>query len=426
MIIWFALLIPFVGCIATYITWKYRFVWWELMLPTIVSFLFILITKFSVERAMTNDTQYMGGMIVEARYYEYWETWVTRTCSYTTTCCCDSKGQNCQTTTHYYDCSYCDHNNPYWRAYDDQGHSWSISKSEYNRLLKQWKATPQFIELNRDIDYHGSCGKDGDMYSIRWNGEMMTSETSTWEGEYTNKVQASKSNFNLKEISNKEAKKIGLYTYPNVDGYSQPNILGLDSLTYLNYGDKKSAQIKFEYFNGYYGPKRKIRLFILLFFDKPISIASTQQSYWDGGNKNEMVICIDVKKSTGEINWVYPFSWTENKRVAVDLREDISNLKILNFDSLYTVVDQSTPEFKYRDFDQYNYLQIDQPTWEIWFVYLMTLAITIGILWYGYNNEYVGDPDDENETNNKKVIKNWFTELVQKIKNRYKKLKNGY
>lgn len=408
MIVWFALIIPFIGCIATYVTWKYRFVWWELMLPTIVSFLIILVTKFAVERAITNDTQYMGGIIVEARYYEYWESWVEQTCSYTTTCCCDSKGENCQTETHYYDCSYCSHHNPYWEVYDDQGHSWYISESEYNRLKKEWGATPQFNELDRNIHYDGGCGQDGNMYSIRWDGNPLTSETSTWTGDYVNKTQASKSNFNLKNINKKEAKRLGLYNYPTLDGYTQSNILGLDSLTHMSSLEKYTATKMFNFFNGNYGPKRKIRLYVLLFFDKPISIASDQESYWDGGNKNEMVVCIDLNKSTGEINWVKPFSWTENKRIAVDLREDISNLKTLNFDSLYKVVDQSTPQFKYRDFAEYNYIQIDPPKWEVWFLYIVTLVVTIGILWYGYENKFMNDFDTENKHGSPIHFKNWI------------------
>lgn len=401
MTIWLSMLIPIIGCFLAYTIWKHKFVWWELLVPTAACFIFVLITKFSVEKALLSDTEYRGGLIVEARYYESWETWVTKTCSERYACGSYTTGTGKNRTTHtkyctrYYDCSYCDRNSAYWVAYDNQGHNWYISEEEYHRLRVQWNAGPQFVELNRSIKYRNGCGKDGDMYSIRWSGDMLKSESSTWVTPYDNHVQVSKSNFDLRDISEKEAKRYGLYEYPKVDGFKQKNILGLDSLTFLAENYKRGAHKMFEYFNGNNGPTRKIRVFVLLFHDKPIDVAIKQRSYWDGGNKNEVVICIDVDKATGKLNWVYPFTWGENKRIKIDLREDIMNLKTLNFTSLYHVVDKSTEGFVYRDFHQFDYLSVDPPTWEVWFVYIFTLGITIGFLYYGYQNEFEDTPEKE-------------------------------
>ena len=397
MIIWFALIIPFIGCVVAYLIWKKHFVWWELLLPTAIASLFILITKFSVETYLLSDTEYQGGLIVEARYYEYWETWVKKTCSSRYACGTYTTGTGKTRTTHtryctrYYDCSYCDNNNPYWVAYDDQGHSWNISQDEYNRLKEQWKSTPEFVELNRKINYKNGCGKDGDMYRICWDGNILSSESSTWTSTYENHVQVSKSHFDLREITDEDAKKFGLYDYPKISNYKQKNILGLDSVFFLETKYKNGAYKLFEYLNGNYGPKRKLRVYVLLFSNKPYDIGIKQKNYWLGGNKNEIVICIDVDKNTGKLNWVYPFSWGENKRITIDLREDIMNLKTLNFTSMFHIVDKSTESFKYRDFTQFNYLSVDPPTWEVWFVYIITLGITIGVLYYGYSNEHVNN-----------------------------------
>jgi hypothetical protein len=394
MIIWLALLIPFVGVIIAYYLWKEKFVWWELALPTVISFICIAGIKYSVEAVQLHDVEYRGGLITEARYYEYWETWVDKTCSRQVACGTYTTGSGKNKTTHtkyctkYYDCSYCDKNDPYWMVYDDQGNSWNITEKEYNKLVQQWKATPVFVELNRNIKKHFSCGKDGDMYKIVWNKDMITSEASTKTASYTNHVQASKSSFGLREISKKEAKKFGLYEYPDVDNYRQVSILGLDSAIFLEQKYKNGAQKEFEYFNGVYGPKRKLRVYILMFYGKNLDIAIKQKNYWVGGNKNEVVICIDVDKNTGKLNWVYPFTWGENKRIAIDLREDIMNTGKLNFTSLYNIVDRSTKDFTYRDFHQFDYLSIDPTTGEIWAVYLITLAATIGLIYFGHVNKF--------------------------------------
>jgi hypothetical protein len=52
------------------------------------------------------------------------------------------------------------------------------------------------------------------------------------------------------------------------------------------------------------------------------------------------------------------------------------------------IADAATKDFVYRDFSQFNYLAVDPPTWEVWFVYIFTLGITIGVLIFGYKNEH--------------------------------------
>jgi hypothetical protein len=144
----------------------------------------------------------------------------------------------------------------------------------------------------------------------------------------------------------------------------------------------------YEYFNGYYGPKRKMRLFVLLFTNADPYVAQKQKDYWVNGNKNEVVVCIGVDKATGAINWVVPFTWAENKRIEIDLREDITDLKKLDFTTLYPVIEKSTQSFVYRDFSKFDYLSVDSPAWEVWLVYILTFMVTGGLLFYGYINEF--------------------------------------
>jgi hypothetical protein len=387
MIIWLAMLIPLMGCFIAYLGWKKEFVWWELLLPSAACFLLILGIKYVREYSATLDKQYLSGLIVEARYYEAYSTWITETCSEQYQCGTDSKG-HAEYCTRYYDCSHCDEHDAYWMAYDNQGHSWSISEQKYNDLRIKWKSVPVKIELNRNIDFHGGCGKDGDAYSVTWKGDILTSESSTWSENYKNKVQTAKANFDLLDISHREASKLNLYEYPGIDKYSQETILGLDSLKTISDAIKRGTRIYFNYFNGYYGPIRKIHIFVLMTYGKPIETAVKQKYYWDGGNKNEVVICIDVNKNTGSINWVYPFTWTTNKRIEIDLRNDIANIDKINFLQLYRIIEKDTEQFQYRDFKEFDYLQVDPSTFELWLTYILTSLATIGLLYYGFENQF--------------------------------------
>lgn len=383
--LWYALLIPVILSILAF--WKFNktFLWWETIFPTIISLLFILISYFFVKNINMKDIEYNSYIIIEARYYEPWETWVSKTCSYTTTCCCDSKGNNCRTETHYYDCSYCDYNSPYWEVIDNGGNIVRITQDKYNQLIRKWKATPKFNELNRNIKYHGSCGKDGDMYSIKWNSEILSSECSVFEKPFQNPVKVSHSAFNYPIIADGQADTIGLFHYPSIyNFYRQNAILGINR---FNISNKEAQQVKFEYLNGKLGAKNKVKVFTLLFKNKPIDIAFKQEAYWSGGNQNELVVCIGLKDNL-EIDWVKPFSWCDNKRILVDTREDIANLRYFNGDSVLTIYEENINKyFKYKSFKDFNYLTFEPTTGQVLFVYLGTIIISLLTIFWCIKNE---------------------------------------
>lgn len=377
MNIWFALLIPLIITGITWYFWKKHISILEIFLPTLIVAISILIFKYFSTMGKTQDIEYWGSLIVKVEYYEYWETWVEETCVETYSCNCDKDG--CQTCTRIVDCSYCDKNREKYIAYDNIGNSWGISEKKYKELIKKWKATPKFVELNRNIDYNiWGCGEDGDMYYIEWNKDILTSEPSVTKHSYENKVQATNSAYSYEKISKKQAKQIGLYDYPELYNYwRQKNILGLDS---LHIGNKNKISQKFEYWNGYHGPTDKVKVFILLFYTKDPLIAYSQEAYWVGGNKNELVICIGIDKNTSEIWWVRPFSWSDNKRVIVDAREEISNMKTLDFDLLYNKLNYIVEDkFQYKNFDDFEYLKVEIPKWCYWVVFILSILISIGV-----------------------------------------------
>jgi hypothetical protein len=368
---WYALLIPVLLSLVAYKWFSYKITIGELFIPFGACLLSIVISYFVIKDKVMEDVEYQGHLVVEARYYENWATWRTETCSRTYSCNCDSKG-SCQTCTEYYDCSYCDDNDAYWEVITDDGRSIHISQSYYNSLKVKWGATPQFVELNRSIDYSHGCGKDGNMYRIVWNGLPETSEATVTEFDFVNPVKASHSAFQYTLIEPEEADSLGLFSYPKFyDYYKQPCLLS------KNWRFSSKDMTKFEYLNGYMGPRNKVKIFTLLFKDKPIDIAFKQEQYWQGGNQNELVVCIGVD-SNWKINWVKPFSWCDNKRICVDTREDIASLKYLNLDSVYRVYEKNIPLFfHYKSFKDFNYLQFEPTSGQIAFVYIITLVVSI-------------------------------------------------
>ena len=96
--------------------------------------------------------------------------------------------------------------------------------------MKKWKAKPKFVELNRDIDYTYSCGKDGDMYSIKWDGDPMSTESTTTDHWYENRVQAAHSSFDFIKVTEEDVKNYDLYNYPKIEGIMQETVLGAEKI----------------------------------------------------------------------------------------------------------------------------------------------------------------------------------------------------
>jgi hypothetical protein len=372
--IWYALLIPVILTILSYVIWHKFFIWWELLIPSSISLLAIIISYYSLKYVDMKDVEYNGYIVTEARYYESYETWVSKTCSYTT---CSGSGKSRTCVTHYYDCSYCDYNSAYWVVIDNFGHEFSITEKKYKELIKKWSATPKFNELNRSINYHGSCGKDGDMYSIKWNGKIETSECSVLEKPFQNILKVNHSAFQYPNITDEQADSLKLYHYPKFyDTYKQKAILGLE-LTGLSRQIRDSIETKFEYLNGNLGPKNKVKTFTLIFKNKPIDIAFKQEAYWDGGNQNEVVICIGLN-TFNKLDWVKVFSWCDNKRIIVDIREDMMELKYFKPNEIYSIYDNNIHKFfKYKSFKDFNYLTFEPTIGQILFVYILTIIISV-------------------------------------------------
>lgn len=390
--IWYSLFIPIIISFLLWVYFKKEIIWWEIFLPTAISFLFIIGSYYSFKSYTLHDNEFNTHIITEARYYEYWETWVDQTCSRQVACGTETVGTGKDQTTRtvycteYYDCSYCSKNSAYYEMIDSGGNKISISEFEYKTLIKKWKAKQEFHELNRSIKYRGSCGQDGDMYSIKWDGDPLTAETSSYSVAFTNILKSNHSVFNYVKIDDERAIELGLYQYPKIGRNNKQNAtIGLDK---IGIQDGYRINKNLEFFNGMYGYKHKVKIFTLFFKEKDINIAFLQEAYWEGGNQNEIVVCIGVDNK-GKFQWVKPFSWCDNKRVLIDIREDLMSANIPDskvFIDTYT--ETVSKHWKYKSFEDFNYLTFQPSFGQLVFCYISTLIISLLISWWCVNNEF--------------------------------------
>lgn len=370
---YFAILIPIIGAVITFLLYKHKLVWWEMALPIVSTLILVGVFSFIARKSLTNDIEYWNDYVTSVEYYERWDEYIHQTC--TRSCCCDSKGENCSTET--YDCSYVDTHPEYWVAVTNNGWVEHITKNDFDYWRNRWKNT-QFQDMRRD--YHSI---DGDKYYSNWKTLPDTSFVYTKKKRYDNKTQAAQSVFKYEQITDEDAKLYGLYDYPSKVGFGVDFLLGYEHPTF---------QPDLQLLNGYHGYKNQIVNWILVYRNKGIDQAYHQESYWGGGNKNEAVLCISIDDND-IIQWAKMFSWSESE----DFKYDIADM-FQQGDTLYDVLSRDETwemynrridaQWERKQFSDFEYIQVPLKTSHIMWIFGISLFLTIGTLWYGVANEF--------------------------------------
>ena len=372
---WFVLIIPFLSIILLKVLVPHKVAWWELGLPLGISLILLLTMKLIFSHTGLKDTEYWGAPITKVEYYEPWNEWIEQTCSYT--CCCDSKGNNCQTI--YYDCSYVKHHSAYYKVTDAIGETTGVSKEEYLRLKKRFGGS-EFVDLGRD--YHT---QDGDKYVATWNGEDASLELHVTKHTYENRVSKANSVFRFEDIDDDTKNKFQLYDYPNIyNGYMQSSILSKVKYPKAQWD---SAVHNMKILNARLGPTQELKAFLFIYLDQPLEAGIKQEHYFKGGNKNEMIITIGVD-TTGRPQWCYPISWTEKHDNEIVIRDWVMAQDTLNIVELTQVMNTELHDFKRKNFEDFSYLKVELTKGQLIIIFIVQILINIGAGMYVIFNEY--------------------------------------
>lgn len=214
------------------------------------------------------------------------------------------------------------------------------------------------------------------------NGFIENSYTLSSEHDYKNKVKASRSIFKFDDIDYQQARKLGLFEYPDIVLYDQNPVLGLKI--------PKNQEKAMRWLNGYYGERKQFRVFVLFFTNKPEEIVEKQRSYWQGGNKNELVVCVGIDKNKN-VKWCNAFSWCDSPVVGVKSRDwFMSNPVNLEKYAEYIgpIVEK---EWHRKNFEDFDYLTIELTDGQYWAIIVLLLIFNIGMSFWIVTNNYKND-----------------------------------
>jgi hypothetical protein len=130
-----------------------------------------------------------------------------------------------------------------------------------------------------------------------------------------------------------------------------------------------------------------------------MSVALEQENYWKGGNKNEFVVCIGLD-SQQNVTWCKPFTWCEVDELTALVRNEVAGhkgkidtLKLAQF-----TVKEVKRKWKRKEFADFDYLNIDLPSWCYWAVWICTILANVGVGVFVVQN----DVNEESEKRRKK------------------------
>lgn len=375
MIIWFSLTIPILFAIGIILLFHRKVIWWEILIPLLISVLLTTIFKVTAGSSKVKDIEFWGNYVVTVCNYEDWNEYIHKTCEDCTT---DEDGNTTCTT---YDCSYVDYHPEYYTMILNSGKEITIKRKEYLRLKKKF-GNNHFVELNRN--YHTD---DGDLWKSTYDESYEKFEFIATKHTYKNKVQASDDVFNFPDVDTANISFYELYRYPEIKNfYKLPAIIGPEKYS-QGYGLIK----KFDWVNGKLGMNKQLRVWVLIYENKPYRAGQLQEALWKRGNKNEFIISIGLDKD-GNVQWCYPFSWTEVEILKIETRNFVRDMEKLDLSKLADFLYKELNEkFVRKPFADFDYLTVEPPLWSVivtfGVVFLVNLLLSFWIVKNEFGNE---------------------------------------
>lgn len=345
---------------------------WEYAVVLVPSLLLFFALKYSFVYISSLDKEYLSDLVNKITYYEDWDETVMVTHTRTVSC------GNGKTRTETYvvpERRY----HPKRYVYETvTGETNDVSEDEYKLICYKLNMPAVFKDMHRSYR-----SKDGDAYVTSWNRTRENSYSVTWTHLYQNKVKASSySIFKYGNMSEEEIKENKLFDYPEIKNNDQNPILG------FNATDTDIDAVR--YLNGYRGPKNQIHVFILCFNNPSLEVSEMQKAYWQGGNKNEFVVCLGVKNNT--VIWCNPFSWSDEPMLEVKTRDYFIKHPDINFKDYAEWLDtQIDKNWHRKEFNDFNYLSIELSIGWYIAILIIILCYNVGISYWVITNEFTLD-----------------------------------
>lgn len=362
--------------------------WWAYLLMVALSELIL----WAIIRRGSYTREYLSGYALNVQHHEPWVERVERIETYT-----DSKGNVHQRRVVDYV-----HHPDRWLMPLNTGRYVDVHPDVYNEFRLLW-ATPEVLINPPHINCVGGGG--GQLYE--WNNNYSDAATHTYTGHYINYLANSRSIFRKEKVSPQDAETYGLIDYPKYSSRHLEHPVVLGSLKLPEWVEiAPEVQREFCLINAFAGHDREIHIFILLFdAAQGIATALKQQAYWNGGNKNEFVVCLgvdfagckpsDVPTDTptdtptdspsgvnvcATVKWSKAFSWCDAPRLEAATESYFIAHKELDLRGYAEWLRNNLELWKRKEFSDFKYLGVNLSPRRKVALAVMTVILCVAIV----------------------------------------------
>lgn len=357
MVLFTLLIIPFIIALATFIFGGRKVTLKEFASQLGVQLALIGIFDFAIYYSNTSDTELWNGKVANKE-----RQIVSCSHSYPCNCheVCSGSGKNESCSTH---CDTC-----YEHSYDVD---WPLFTTNNER-----------IEIDR-ID------RQGVNTPPRWQS-VQVGEPTAVDHSFTNYVKASPDTlFRYTGIAEKYQASLPIYPISIHDYYHADRTV----LVNVSLPDLFVWNSTLQTLNGELGKKKQVNAIIVIVQGLPEEYFFGLQQHWIGGKKNDAILVIGVNKDL-TINWVNVMAWTDHPIFKVKLRDDIINLKTLNREQVFKILQEDIDQLYVRKhMADFKYLQASiTPTKGQWIgALIFGLIMSLGLSYLVITQDIFGE-----------------------------------
>ncbi len=367
-----AYLLPLAALLVLYFEFGLQDPWWLYVIVGVVGEVAAVLCHTLFLRANMRFYEFLGARVDTVQYEAEWTEVRHETRTYR-----DRNGRSqTRTVTRYI------HHPERYTIVTDTMHTIVTTRAYFQYIGMRWGIRPvpdkwfsTRIRGNWRYGSHYSFADLPDEHQADWRYWVPV----TIPSPYKNRIRAAGSNsvFRFHAPDAETARAYGLADYPTLCMHDAPAVLSAD----LAVSEKGDALMRA--FNGRYGAERQMRLYVILFDVRKhrIDAAEMQRAYWQGGHKNEFVVCIGLDPDSNRVDWARAFSWADDQTCEVELATWLTEQEPLDWQEFYDYLVENTARWKRKEFSDFDYIRVSLSLSQVLWSLLICTAVNALAVW---------------------------------------------
>lgn len=351
-----AFLLPVIGvCIAFLEGKSHDYVLIDIILLLLAEY----VVNLLYERLKNNAIEYISGYALRVEHYFPWVERVVKKESKR-----DSNGHWVTEKV----VKYVNHPDEYVEVFNID-HVQNISAKDFHWFCRRWGTGLYSIQTD-----HKNCVEGGGGEACDWDEDENSTETITITHRYHNPFRSSNSLFRSRLIEEERAVELGLCSYPEIEDNQEQSVIMVKEGVDIP-DDLDEALVALQRLNAFCGESSEIHVFILLFpASDGIGITAYQKDYWNGLNKNELLICLGMNGQ--KVQWCEAMSWMDDKTLELKIRSYFIHHPRLRLTKFVSWLRANLIFWNRKEFKDFDYLKKGVPGSDYWLFLFVSFLVS--------------------------------------------------